>query len=90
MLQLAYGYTVGFRHVPDEINGIHPGTECIVANEETQESAMGVSFVHPHDQFCKVTGRKVAFAKALKKLGIKRNRRRMLWRRLFNQVRFAD
>ena len=44
---------------------IERGTVCRVFNEDGKQVAYGVSNVHPHDNYCKEKGRKIALSRAI-------------------------
>ena len=42
------------------------GTVCRIFNEAGEQVTYGVANVHPHDNYCKEKGRKIALARAMK------------------------
>lgn len=88
MIQLSDGYSVHFHHQTQDVCGARAGTDCVVSTPEGV-AVLGQSFVHPNDNFSKITGRKVSFAHALMELKLDREARRKLWNSLLTQVRRA-
>ena len=56
------GYSFKFQH---HTSGIERGTVCRVYNEEGVQVTQGVANVHPHDNYCKEKGRKIALSRAI-------------------------
>lgn len=48
---------------------------------------VGSTRCHERDQFCKATGRKIAFGRALRDCGLGRDERRSAWEQFFAQTR---
>ena len=70
-------YTIRWRHaVPDETG---PGlTVCwVLINDEPH--AGSVARCHPHDNFCKDTGRKVSLGKVMSAMALTKDERREIW-----------
>ena len=55
-------YSFKFQH---HISGTERGTVCRVYNEEGAQVTSGVANVHPHDNYCKEKGRKIALSRAI-------------------------
>jgi len=76
-------YEMFFKH---HNNGRRVGrrTECFIRH--TRERARhlvlsGCAYCHPHDNYCKETGRKIALARALER--VRRDDRRLFWQAYF-------
>ena len=55
-------YSFKFMH---NTSGLERGTVCSVFNEEGAQVTYGVANVHPHDNYCKEKGRKIALSRAI-------------------------
>lgn len=55
-------YSFNFQH---HTSGIERGTICRVYNEDGVQVTYGVANVHPHDNYCKEKGRKIALSRAI-------------------------
>ena len=55
-------YSFKFQH---HTSGIERGTVCRVYNEDGVQVTSGVANVHPHDNYCKEKGRKIALSRAI-------------------------
>lgn len=56
-------YSFKFMH---NTTGEKRGTLCRVFNEAGEQVTYGIANVHPHDNFCKETGRQLSLARAIK------------------------
>jgi len=62
-------------------------TSCVIKLEDGTKLITGIAFLHPKDNFCKATGRKVSLARALKLYGFSKEERKKFWSDYFRQVK---
>ena len=78
-------YRVRFMHYMPHGNGAYTGTDCGVFLVNTNETAIAVALgetkLHPNDvnNYCRKTGRKLAFGRALGKLQLNKAEKKIFW-----------
>ncbi len=65
-------YTIAFEHAPRR-------TLCRISEPATAFACIGDSKLHPNDNYCKETGRKVSLKRALANAGFTRQERKLFW-----------
>jgi hypothetical protein len=82
-------YRVFFTHhnpAQDAVGGTLASIESADENDENFECYEGYAQLHPSDNFCKETGRKLALARALENSGWRRAERQVVWLEYFGRA----
>lgn len=81
---------IQFHHTNEAVKGYGgAGTDCeLIINQHdgSRLESQSSTFCHPKDTFSKITGRKVALAKAMKNVPLTKEQRTEIWHKLFTVV----
>lgn len=77
-------YEVTFRHSPRERGTYYPGTDCKIQNINSDGWVRwGATSLHPKDNYCRNTGRKMSLARAMREGKFTKDDRKLFWDKYF-------